>query len=157
MKTAEDILNEKRGDMVWIHADRSVQEGIDLMVDKRIGAVLIKQGDVVVGIFTERDLLRNMAVADFNPRTARIGDYMSSPLYTAAHDTSLLKLEEIFLGRFIRHIVIEKKGKQIGMLSIGDVLRATLLEKDRRLRELNQVTTWEFYDDWGWNRRKRIS
>ena len=157
MKTAEDILKEKRGDMVWIHADRSVQEGIDLMVDKRIGAVLIKQGDVVVGIFTERDLLRNMAVADFNPQTARIGDYMSSPLYTAAHDTPLLKLEEIFLGRFIRHIVIEKKGKQIGMLSIGDVLRATLLEKDRRLRELNQVTTWEFYDDWGWNRRKRIS
>ena len=157
MKTAEDILNEKRGDMVWIHADRSVQEGIDLMVDKRIGAVLIKQGDVVVGIFTERDLLRNMASADFNPQSGRIGDYMSSPLYTAAHDTSLLKLEEIFLGRFIRHIVIEKKGKQIGMLSIGDVLRATLLEKDRRLRELNQVTTWEFYDDWGWNRRKRIS
>ena len=155
MKTAEDIIKEKKRDMVWIHADRSIEEAIRLMVGKRIGAVLIKQDEVMVGIFTERDLLRNMASAEFNPQTARIGDYMSSPLYTAAHDTSMLKLEEIFLGRFIRHIVIEKKGKQIGMLSIGDVLRATLLEKDRQLRDLNGAATWEFYNDWGWDRKKR--
>lgn len=156
MKTAEQIIIEKKRDMVWIHADRSVQDGIRLMVSKRIGAVLIKQDDALVGIFTERDLMRNMASADFNPQTARIGDYMSSPLYTVAHDTHLFKLEEIFLGRFIRHIVIEKEGKQIGMLSIGDVLRAGLLEKDRQLRELNKVTTWEFYDDWGWHRERHI-
>jgi len=155
MKTAEDIINEKKRDMVWIHADKSIYEGIQLMVSLGIGAVLIKEGDAMVGIFTERDLLRKMAAAGFNPQTARIGDHMSSPLFTAAHDTSLLKLEEIFLGRFIRHIVIEKKGVQIGMLSIGDVLRATLLEKDRQLKELHSVPTWEFYNDWGWHRKPR--
>ena len=155
MKTAEDIINENRREMVWIHADQSVHEGIRLMVSHRIGAVLIKQGEAMVGIFTERDLLRNMAASDFNPQIARIADYMSAPLYTAAHDTPMLKLEEIFLGRFIRHIVIEKKGAQIGMLSIGDVLRATLLEKDQQLKQLNAVASWEYYEDWGWDRKKR--
>jgi len=155
MKTAEEILNEKKRDVVWVSGDQSIYDAIRLMVENAIGAILIKQGDRYVGIFSERDLLRNMATPDFNPKTARVGDYMSSPLHCVAHDMTLIKLNEKFLGLFIRHLMVEKGDRQIGLLSIGDVMRASLLEQDKQIKELNEIASWEYYEDWGWDRKKR--
>lgn len=154
MKTAEDILNEKKRDIVWVGGDQSVFDAVRSMVESGIGAILIKEGDRYVGIFSERDLLRNTAAPDFNPKAVRVADYMSSPLHCAEHDTTLLKLKEKFLGLFIRHIMVEKNGRQIGVLSIGDVLRASLLEQDKQIKELNAIASWEYYEDWGWDRKK---
>jgi len=155
MKSAEDILKEKQRDMVWITKDKSVFDAVRLMVENSIGAILVKEKDRFVGIFSERDLLRNTANPDFNPRASRVADYMSSPLHSAPHDMPLIRLTEKFLGLFIRHLMIEKEGRQVGMLSIGDVLRASLLEQDKQIKELNAVATWEYYEDWGWDRKKR--
>lgn len=155
MKTAEDILNEKKRDMVWIKKDQTVFDAVRVMVDNSIGAVLIKEAARMVGIFSERDLLRNIASTDFNPKLAVVGDFMSCPLHCAPHDTTLIKLYEKFLGLFIRHILIEKGDRQIGMLSIGDVMRASLLEQDKQIKELNAIASWEYYEDWGWDRKKR--
>ncbi len=155
MKTAEDILSEKKRDPVWVRKEQSVHEAIQLMVENAIGAILIKEGDHFIGIFTERDLLRNIAVPGFNPKTAILADYMSSPLLCGTHDMTLLKLHEKFLGLFIRHLMIEKDGRQIGLISSGDVMRASLLEKDKQIKELNEIASWEYYEDWGWDRKKR--
>ena len=127
------------------------------MVENRIGAILIKDGDKMVGLFSERDLLRNTAVPDFNPKNAPVGDYMSTPLRSASYSTPLLKLKEMFLGLFIRHVVVEKQGRQIGMISIGDVMRASLLEQDQQIKALNAVASWEYYENWGWDRKIKKS
>jgi len=155
MKTAEDILNDKISRMVSISPDKTVLETVRLMVDKKIGAILISKDDKIVGIWTERDLMRNLVLPDFNMKTARVGDYMTTSLYTANASAPVFKLEEMFLGLFIRHIIVEKEGKYIGLISIGDVLRASLLEKDQKFKELNSFVSWEYYEDWGWDRKKR--
>jgi predicted transcriptional regulator len=80
---------------------------------------------------------------------------MSSPLHCAPHDATLTTLQEMFLGLFVRHIPIKKKEKFIGMVSIGDVLRANLLEKDQQIKELNSMASWQYYENWGWERKKR--
>jgi signal-transduction protein with cAMP-binding, CBS, and nucleotidyltransferase domain len=155
MKTAMDILNEKKRDIVWVRPDQSVFDAARLMADNAIGAILVREGGWYVGIFSERDLLRSTANADFDPKTARIADYMSSPLYCVDHNETLIHIKEKFLGLFIRHLMVEKDGRQIGLLSIGDVLRASLLEQDQQIKELNGLTDWEYYEDWGWDRKKR--
>ena len=154
MNTAEDILKDKNREMLWVSSDQTIQEVIELMVKNRIGAILVKKGGDIVGIWTERDLLRNLVSPGFDPRRAPIGEYMSSPLHSAPHDASLESLEEMFLGLFIRHLLIEKEGSYIGLLSIGDVLRANLLEKDRKIKELNSLASWQYYENWGWKRKK---
>jgi CBS domain-containing protein len=155
MKTAEDILNEKQRDMVWIARDKTVFDAVRLMVENSIGAILVKEKDRFVSIFSERDLLRNTANPDFNPKETQVADYMSSPLHCAPHDMPLIRITEKFLGLFIRHLMIEKEGRQVGLLSIGDVLRANLLDQDKQIKELNAVASWEYYEDWGWDRKKR--
>jgi CBS domain-containing protein len=155
MKTAEEILKEKNREMVCISSDRTIREALGLLNEQNIGAILVKKEGKIVGIWTERDLLHNINLPGFNPDTDLIGDYMTTGLHTTAHDTSILKIKEMFLGLFIRHILIEKDGVYIGLLSIGDVLRASLIEQDRQIKSLNKIASWEYYENWGWHRKKR--
>ena len=155
MKTAEDILKEKNREMVSISPNQTIRETIRLMTANKIGAILVKKEDKIVGIWTERDLLYNSNQPGFDPDTHLIGDYMTTSLHTTRNDTSILKIKEMFLGLFIRHIIVEKDGDYVGLLSIGDVLRASLIEHDRHIKELNKIASWEYYENWGWYRNKR--
>ncbi len=156
MKTAEDILRTKTKPLkISIAPERTLAEAVTMMNRAGVGAILVeKEPDQIVGIWTERDLLRSAAEPGFDIQTASVGDHMHSRLFNAAHDTPLIKLEEMFLGLFIRHIVILKEGRFLGLLSIGDVLRASLLEKDLTLKKLNKIASWQYYENWGWDRNK---
>lgn len=155
MKTAEEIVKEKNREMVCISFDKTVRDAVRLMNENNIGAILVKKNDRIVGIWTERDLLHNMNLPEFNPDTDLIGDHMTTKLHKTEHDTSILKIKEMFLGLYIRHILIEKDGIYIGVLSIGDVLRASLIEQDRQIKSLNKIASWEYYENWGWHRNKK--
>jgi signal-transduction protein with cAMP-binding, CBS, and nucleotidyltransferase domain len=153
MKTAGDILNDKNRDMVTVRPEQTIREALERMQMNRIGAILVKRAEKIVGIWTERDLARDILKRGFDINVARIGDYMATRLYTAPDDTPLLKLQEMFLGLFIRHILITQRRKTIGLLSIGDVMRASLLEKDTQIRDLTAMASWEYYENWGWDRK----
>ena len=155
MKTAGDIVVDNKREMIWIQGDQWVFDAVRRMVVHKIGALVVKVEEKAVGIFSERDLLLHTADPKFNPHTVRVSECMSTPLPMAAFDTPVLKLKEMFLGLFIRHVVIEKQGQLIGLISIGDVLRASLLEKDKQMKELNKMVGWEYYENWGWDRKKR--
>lgn len=153
MKTAGDILNDKKRDMVTVRPEQSIREALERMQVNRIGAILVKRGEKIVGIWTERDLARDILKPGFTIDTAVIENYMSTRLYTAPDETPILKLQEMFLGLFIRHILITRRRKTIGLLSIGDVMRAGLLEKDMQIKDLTAMASWEYYENWGWDRK----
>ena len=155
MYTAEDIVKDKNQQILTVSYDDTVERACEFMVENKIGAVLVEKNKEYVGVWTERDLLRNTPKKEFDPKTATVGNYMSSPLLTAPHDTQTYKLEEMFLGLFVRHLVIEKEGHYIGFISIGDVLRASLLEKDRQYKEINSLVSWDYYENWKWGRKKK--
>jgi CBS domain-containing protein len=155
MYKAMDILEEKRREMVLISADKPVLEALKIMVKNNIGAIVVEENGKIAGIWTERDFLRNSLLPDFDPTRTPVGNLMTRKLYSAPHDTPLDRLQEMYLGLFVRHIFIEKNDRFIGLLSIGDVLRANLIEKDRRIRELNEIVSWDYYEDWKWEKRNR--
>lgn len=155
MKTAIDIILDKNNDIVHVTKTQTLAEAIDLMNTNEIGAILVKEGDDMIGIWTERDYLRNSNEPGFEPKSARVGDHMTSPLHFAPHDATLTQLEEMFLGLFLRHIPVKRDNEFLGMVSIGDVLRANLLEKDQQIKELNSMASWQYYENWGWDRKKK--
>ena len=155
MKTAIDIILDKNSDIVHVTKDQTLAEAIDLMNKNKIGAILVKEGDEMIGIWTERDYLRSSGDPDFEPKNAKIGEHMTSPLHFASHDATLTELEEMFLGLYLRHLPVKKGSRFLGMVSIGDVMRATLLDKDTQIKELNSLASWQFYENWGWDRKKK--
>ncbi len=154
METAERILQDKEVDIIAVSPETTIAEALRLMIKNQIGAILIKKGEKIVGIWTERDLMRNTVTANFNPATAKIGDYMTTGLLSAPHDNTCYQLLDRFLGLRLRHLLIEKEGKYIGLISTGDVIRACLQAKDEELRKLNAMVSWEYYENWRWKKKR---
>jgi len=150
MKTAEQMINEKGNHLISVSPNTSIYDALRLMIEKQIGAILVKKGDEIVGIWTERDLMRNTVTAGFDAQKAKIGDYMTTGLKSAPASDTVYMLKDKFLGLKLRHLLIEKEGKYIGLLSIGDVIKASIQEKDQELKNLNAMVSWEYYENWRW-------
>ena len=150
MLTAEDIIKEKGGTIISVAPDTTIKETLKVMTENKIGGILIKEEERFVGIWTERDLLRNSLVDGFDITVAKVGDYMVTDLEVAKHDTTIFNLMDIFLGRRLRHLPVENNGVFIGMLTIGDVIKANLNEKTKELESMNSVINWDYYENWQW-------
>ena len=116
----------------------------------KVGAILVTREEMPVGIWTERDLLRNILDETFDPGHSRIEDYMTRDLILAPHTDTVYNLMDKFLGRRVRHLLIEKDGEIIGMVSAGDVMKASIQEKDSELKQLNSMVGWDYYENWCW-------
>ncbi len=148
LMTAGDILEVKGGDVLSVGLDTTVHDALQMMVENKVGSTLVKDGTRIVGIYTERDLMRNSIEADFDPRTARIGDHMSRGLKFAPHTDTAYDLMDKFLGLRLRHLLIDKDDEFIGLLSIGDVIKAALQDKTREFETLERIATWQYHEEW---------
>ncbi len=152
MKSAEEILYEKGTKMISVTQQTSIDKSIRKMLENKIGAIVVSDGDDIVGIWTERDLMRNISIEKIDPETALIKDFMTRNIVSAPFTDTIYNLMDKFLGKRIRHLLIEKNGKYIGMLSIGDVIKAILQEKTDELNELKAMVSWDYYEDWKWSK-----
>lgn len=148
MKTAEEILQQKARDIISVTPQTTIFEALQKMVHHKIGAILVEQDNEIVGIWTERDLMHDTLRADFDIKKALIGEYMTTGLLSAPHTDSCYELMDKFLGMRLRHLLIEKNGEYIGMLSSGDVMKETLLEKTHEYESLNFEVSWDYYENW---------
>ena len=153
MNTAEDILKELNREMVHTGPDTTLKESLRIMVEKGIGAMVIKEGDEIKGIWTERDLMRNVIQESFDLDNATLKDYMTTNIHTAPYNSSFYKLYDIFLGKRFRHLLIEKHGEIIGIISMGDVIKANLNRKTKELNELNEVMNLDYYENWKFKKK----
>ena len=150
MKTAEDIVREKGGRMVSVSGQTTIHDALRTMIDSKVGAVLITDDDRTVGIWTSRDLMRNAILPDFDPSKAVVRDYMTKPLLSAPHTDTPYNMMDKFLGLRINHLLIEKEGRYIGILSSGDVMKAVIQDKSEELAQLRSMVSWDYYEEWRW-------
>jgi len=149
MLNAEDILKIKGEDVLSVTADATIRDALTLMVERKVGSTLVAEDGKFVGIWTERDLMRNSLEEGFDSQTARIGDYMVTGLRFAPHTDTVYELMDKFLGLRLRHLLVKKGEDFIGLLSVGDVVKSCLREKTREFEELHAVVSWEYYEEWG--------
>ncbi len=155
MKTAEDIIKDKGGDIIEVEAGTVIFEAVALMVAKKVGAVVVMQSGRPAGIWTSRDLMRRMVQKDFDPHTDRVEAFMTECPCSAPHDDTVYNLMDKFLGRRLNHFLIEKEGRFIGLLSTGDVIKAIVQDKTEELVRLNRTMSWDYYEEWKWQPGQR--
>lgn len=152
MITAADILENKGGKLISVNIDSTVADALHVMIENKIGAILVQDGGEIKGIWTERDLMKNVITEGFYSKTTKIKDVMSTNLVFSSYNDSLYQLMDKCLGMRLRHLLIEKEGQFIGLLSAGDLTRANLIQKSRDLEELNKMADWDYYENWKWNK-----
>ena len=147
-RTAEDILNEKGSEILSVDPDATIANALTKMAERKVGAMLVRSGSEYVDIWTERDLMKNILSEGFDVHTAKIGDYMTRGLIYAQHNDIIYNMIDKFLGRRIRHLLIQREKQVIGVLSPGDVMRAGLQQRTEELEQMRDIVSLEYYDKW---------
>jgi signal-transduction protein with cAMP-binding, CBS, and nucleotidyltransferase domain len=150
MKTAEELIKKHDRKLVTISTEATLFQAIEQMIHHQIGSILIENEGEIVGIWTERDFLRNSMKEELNLKNAFIRNYMHKKLIFANHDDTIYQLMDKFLGLRIRQILIKKEDQIIGLLSSGDVIKENLVEKAKELKDMKQILNWEYYENWNW-------
>ena len=147
-RTARDILQEKGGQLVTISSEATVWQAVKIMTQNHVGSIVVVDEGRIVGIWTERDLTYRVVDNAFNPKTEQIGQSMTRALISANVNDQAVQLYDKFLGRRIRHLLIEDPGEYVGILSAGDVMRANLQQRTEEYKDLNEMVSLEYYQNW---------
>ena len=124
MNIPVSALLERKGSQVHsIPPTLSVFDAVAEMNRHRIGAIVILDGTRLVGIFTERDVLRRVVGAGLDPRRALVSDVMTADVITISPAATLDETTSIFTEKRCRHLPVVAQGKIVGLISIGDITR----------------------------------
>lgn len=129
-----DLLSLARVQRPVVQESATVFDAVDLMVKGKIGALAIVSGSRLVGIFTERDLMKKVVAWEKNPRATRLSEVMTRNVKTLSPDTDVLDALRLMLEGHFRHApIVNAKEEVLGMLSLRDLLRHQVEELDREL------------------------
>jgi CBS domain-containing protein len=121
--TIAAILGGKGHDVVSISGDRTVAEAVALLASRRIGAVPVVDGEMVAGIFSERDVIYGLEREGAAALDRKVRDVMTAPALTVAPDESVLGALALMTRRRVRHLPVVERGRCIGFISIGDLVK----------------------------------
>jgi CBS domain-containing protein len=134
--TIRHILEVKGRDIWSISPVASVFDALRMMSDKDIGALLVMRGDEMVGILSERDYARKVVLLGKTSRDTRVEDIMSSKVYTIHPDQTVEEAMEIMNGHHIRHLPVVEGDRVLGVISIGDVVKAIIFKQRAAIKNL---------------------
>jgi CBS domain-containing protein len=138
MLRVQHLLRDK-GSEVWsIEAEEPVLSAIQMMADKHIGALPVMRGMELAGVVSERDYARKVILLGRSSAETPVWEIMSSPVITVTSDTTVNDCMQIVTQRRIRHLPVVEKGALVGMISIGDLVRAVIEEQQQTISHLER-------------------
>lgn len=138
MKTVADILSRKGNDVASIGRDATVVVAARLMNERKIGSLVVTEGDKVVGIFTERDVLIRVVAEERSPAKCRVCDVMTTPVACCNPATALDECRGVMRARRIRHLPVVDDGRLQGMISIGDLNQFDAVDQAETIQYLSE-------------------
>lgn len=138
MPNAETLLEKKGRDVATVDHKDSVLVAAQEMNKRRIGAVVVRDGDKVVGIFTERDILNRVVAAGLPPATTQVGKVMTCPMAVCRRDTRLAECKSVMTQKRIRHLPVVEEGTLYGLISIGDIMASEVADQQATIEYLHE-------------------
>lgn len=138
MKTVRDILRSK-GHEVWsVRPDTTLFEALEKMAEKNVGALLVMEGEEVVGIVSERDYARKIILKGKSSRETPVGEIMTQDTLYVDPDYKMEECMALMTDEHVRHLPVIEKDRVIGIVSIGDVVKAVISEKEFVIEQLEK-------------------
>lgn len=138
LESIKQILDRKGHDVLCIEPDINLYEALSLMADKNVGALVVMEEGQVVGMFSERDYARELEFCNHSCLTIKVRDVMSKDIHFARPETSIDEAMAIVTETRCRHLPVMSDGEMIGLVSIGDLVKATIDEKDFVISQLTK-------------------
>jgi len=136
MKKVSDIFKRKGLNNISVSPDAMVLEALRIMAEKNIGSVVVMENDVYLGLFTERDYARKVILHGKSSSDLKVGEIMSEYLPKVGPDSSLEDCMEIMTNHNIRYIPVFSADEYVGVISIIDVVKETMLAQKDQIEQL---------------------
>jgi CBS domain-containing protein len=141
MKRVCDLLNHKGQDIWSLAPDATVYEAIDQMAQKRCGALLVMEGKQLLGIISERDYARKVILKGKSSRETEVREIMSYPVICIPPELTVEQTMAVMTEKHVRHLPVVVGETVVGVVSIGDVVRGIIDEKEFYIQQLTSYIT----------------
>jgi CBS domain-containing protein len=136
MKTVRDILASK-GHQVWcVDPGATVFDALRLMAEKEIGALVVMEGERVVGVLSERDYARKVVLLGRTSPTTAVKEIMTSPVVYTHSEQSIEECMALVTEKRVRHLPVMEEGKLVGLISIGDLVKSIIADQQFIIEQL---------------------
>jgi CBS domain-containing protein len=137
MRNARHLLEGKGSAIHSVAPDDSVLDAIRRMAEQHVGALLVMTGSDLVGIVSERDYARKVILKDRSSRETRVEEIMSAPVITVSPEASVDECMRTVTEHRVRHLPVVAEGRVIGVLSIGDLVKAVIDGQAEQIQQLH--------------------
>lgn len=136
MKLVKHLLDRKGQQIIAVKPDDTVLDAIRVMAEKNIGAVVVMEGSKLLGIMSERDYARKVIVKGRASDTTPVADIMTADVLTTNGAETVNNCMEIMTEKKIRHLPVVEGGTVVGMISIGDLVKAIIADQQEEIQQL---------------------
>jgi CBS domain-containing protein len=136
MQTVNQLLQRKGFDIVTISPNASVLDALILMAEKGIGSLLVTENNNISGLFSERDYARNIILKGRSSKDTQVKEIMTSHVVVVSPEQTVEECMAIMTEKRVRHLPVIKDGKLVGIISIGDLVKAIIEEQQFVIEQL---------------------
>jgi CBS domain-containing protein len=141
MQTAAEILQVKGNDVWYVGPDEIILDALKRMASHRVGALLVMENDKLIGIVTERDYARKVALEERSSRNSLVREIMSSRVLCARPEQTVPECMALMSDKRARHLPVVDHKKVIGIVSIGDLVKSIIREQQFEIEALQHYIT----------------
>lgn len=141
MATVRDMIRKKGDEVYAIAPEATVYEALRAMADYNTGALLVMNGDEMVGILSERDCVRKVDLAGRHVQETKVNEIMTGDVITVNCDQPLEDCMSLMMERGIRHLPVYDSNKLVGLVSVRDVLKEMIEQQQVMLSQLERYIT----------------
>lgn len=141
MKTVNDLLRFKGGLVFTVKPEDTVLSALQLMAEKNCGAVMVMNGPAIAGILSERDIVRKVEVQGKTARQTLVREIMTEKVVTIKATQSVAEVMQLMTDKRIRHLPVTDGPKLVGVISIGDVVKAIITDQAFTIEQLENYIT----------------
>jgi CBS domain-containing protein len=141
MTTVKHLLERKGSQIFCVEPEDPVLEAIEVMADKHVGALLVMRGTELLGIVSERDYARKVILLGRSAEETPVWQIMSSPVITVSPHDTVGHCLQLVTERRVRHLPVVTDGLVVGVISIGDLVKAVIEEQQQKIESLERYIT----------------
>ena len=136
MVTVRQLIEGKEGSLVTVSPDATVRHALELMAEHEIGAVLVVDGDDLLGVMSERDYARKVVLKGKFSHDTSVAEIMTERVLCATLELTVPECMALMSSKRIRHLPVISEDRLVGIVSIGDLVKATISEQQFIIRQL---------------------
>ena len=138
MQTVKHLLERKSADVIAVKPEDSVLHAIGIMAERHVGALLVMRERELLGVLSERDYARKVILKGRASHDTKVSEIMSSPVFTVTPADTVHRCMQIMTDKRIRHLPVVRDSRVVGVLSIGDLVKAVIDEQREEIEQLQR-------------------